>query len=87
MTDGNVTIRPVLHDFRCVSCGRLLFRAYLAPGSKVEIKCWHQSCHAFNEFPRRDVYTQVGNVISIVRDTENNRGELMKARELTLHTE
>lgn len=86
MTD-DTTIRPVLHDFRCESCGRLLFRAYLAPGSKVETKCWHQSCHAFSEFPRRERYTQVGNIVSIIRDTEMNRGELTKARELTLHSE
>jgi len=86
MNDGSVTIRPVLHDFRCERCGRLLFRAYLAPGSEVEIKCWHQSCHAFSKFPRRERYTQVGNVISIVREADSSRGELTKANELTLHT-
>ena len=36
----------MLREYRCRHCGRLLFRAVLAPGSRVQTVCWHNSCKA-----------------------------------------
>jgi hypothetical protein len=38
---------PYPRDYRC-SCGRLLFRAILPPGSHVEVRCWHHQCSRMN---------------------------------------
>ena len=37
-----------LRDYRCRHCGRLLFRAYLPAGTKIETVCWHGSCKTHN---------------------------------------
>lgn len=37
-------------DYRCSNCGRLLFRAVLVAGSRVEIRCWHSSCKRTHVF-------------------------------------
>ena len=39
-----------LRDYRCRHCGRLLFRATLMPGSRVQTVCWHGSCKALQTF-------------------------------------
>lgn len=45
-----VTVPPnrygALRDYRCRKCGRLMFRAVLAPGSRVQTVCWHGSCRS-----------------------------------------
>ena len=45
-TNGNGKIvRPrKLAEYRCTNCSRLLFRGVLAPGTRIEIRCWHNSC-------------------------------------------
>ena len=30
---------PMMRDYRCPNCGRLLFRAYLVDGAEVRIRC------------------------------------------------
>ena len=51
MTSGNGKPKPILmHDYRCRTCGRLLFRAILPAGAEVEIRCTRNSCHSMNVF-------------------------------------
>lgn len=38
------THRFARYDYRCRVCGAYLMRAYLAPGSHLEIKCWRSKC-------------------------------------------
>ena len=40
--------QPLLREFRCPYCDRLLIRAELKPGSKVEAYCGH--CHRHHLF-------------------------------------
>jgi len=49
--NGNGKVKGVssppnyLHNYRCRTCGRLLFRAILPPGAVIEIRCTKSSCH------------------------------------------
>lgn len=37
--------KPVAwHEYRCASCGALLFRANLPIGARIQIRCWRRSC-------------------------------------------
>jgi hypothetical protein len=46
-----VESRNGIRDYRC-TCGRLLLRAHLTPGTKIEIRCWHRDCHKMNYIVR-----------------------------------
>ena len=39
MTNDNGRKPPTLHNYRCTNCGRLLFRAFLVDGCRVQIRC------------------------------------------------
>ena len=51
------------HDYRCRSetCSRLLFRAYLAPDTKVEIRC--PKCGAVHVFDAVDSSVEHGIIV------------------------
>jgi phage FluMu protein Com len=43
--------RPyVMEDYRCIYCGRRLFRASLPFGAHIEIPCYHHECRKMNVF-------------------------------------
>ena len=36
---GLVASRPRKYNYRCVGCGRLLFRGYIETGSNIQCRC------------------------------------------------